>query len=97
MVEKLSTVLTWLILLAGLFRRRTLLWGAGGISFWLILAIGNTIGIYDSRYASPLAGIPLVLAILIGYTLFPWKRLTHFCGKARHRLHRHCRWKLFSP
>ncbi len=75
LVILLLDISTWILLLVGLFQKETILLSAAGLGLWIIPAIGAIFALYDPRYHRPMAGIPLILAILIAVKLYGiWKK-----------------------
>jgi hypothetical protein len=56
---------TWIMLLAGLLYHNTRLYSMMGLGLWIIPSLGNIVSLYDVRYYTVTAGIPLVIAIII--------------------------------
>lgn len=64
-LEQLVVLLTWVILAAGLFHRKTFLLSAAGIGLWVFAASSMVFEHYEARHFFAMAGIPTVLALLI--------------------------------
>jgi len=55
----------WIVLLLGLFPRKTRYIVLFSLSLWLVPALGNVFAAYSARFIRPIAGIPLATGILV--------------------------------